>query len=131
LANVVRNNERTWQATPDPENMLYTFKLFTLTSGRVHGKTMKTTATAAMDLNTNKRGAKSILTLSKLLNSDFMKGDITFQALSAPFKVYADGVTTPLLEEKPAFRDLNALDTGNREGRQKLLNDPAFQQRFR
>lgn len=131
LANVVRNNERTWQATPDPENMLYTFKLFTLTSGRVYGKTMKTTATAAMDLNTNKRGAKSILTLSKLLNSNFMKGNITFQALSAPFKVYADGVTTPLLEEKPAFRDLNAMDTGNREGRQKLLNDPAFQERFR
>lgn len=131
LAKVVRDNERTWQATPDPENMLYTFKLFTLTSGRVHGKTMKTTATAAMDLNTNKRGAKSILTLSKLLNSDFMKGDITFQALSAPFKVFGDGVTTPLLEEKPAFRDLNAFDTNDREGRQKLLRDPAFQQRFR
>jgi N-acyl-D-aspartate/D-glutamate deacylase len=131
LANVVRQNERTWQATPDPENMLYTFKLFTLTSGRVHGKTMKTTATAAMDLNTNKRGAKSIITLSKLLNSNFMKGDITFQALSAPFKVYADGVTTPLLEEKPAFRDLNAFDTEDREGRQKLLADAEFQKRFR
>jgi N-acyl-D-aspartate/D-glutamate deacylase len=131
LANVIRENERTWQATPDPENMLYTFKLFALTSGKLHGKTMKTTATAAMDLNTNKRGAKSILTLSKLLNSNFMKGNITFQALSAPFKVYADGVTTPLLEEKPAFRDLNAFDTSDREGRQKLLSDPAFQERFR
>ena len=52
-----------------------------------------------------------------------MKGDITFQALSAPFKVYADGVTTPLLEEKPAFRELNALDTQDREGRQKLLDE--------
>ncbi len=131
LAKVVRENERTWQATPDPENMLYTFKLFTLTSGRVHGKTMKTTATAAMDLHTNKRGAKSIITLSKILNSDFMKGNITFQALSAPFKVYADGVTTPLLEEKPAFRDLNAFDTADREGRQALLRDAAFQERFR
>lgn len=131
LAKVVRDNDRTWQATPDPENMLYTFKLFALTSGRLHGKTMKTTATAAMDLNTNKRGAKSIITLSKLLNSGFMKGNITFQALSAPFKVYADGVTTPLLEEKPAFRDLNALETHDRAGRHKLLSDPAFQQRFR
>ena len=131
LAKVVRDNDRTWQATPDPENMLYTFKLFALTSGRLHGKTMKTTATAAMDLNTNKRGAKSIITLSKLLNSGFLKGNITFQALSAPFKVFADGVTTPLLEEKPAFRDLNAFDTGDKAGRQKLLSDSAFRERFR
>lgn len=131
LAKVIRDNDRTWQATPDPENMLYTFKLFALTSGRLHGKTMKTTATAAMDLNTNKRGAKSIITLSKLLNSNFMKGNITFQALSAPFKVYADGVTTPLLEEKPAFRDLNAFETNDREGRHKLLADAKFQERFR
>ncbi len=131
LAKVVRDNERTWQATPDPENMLYTFKLFALTSGKLHGKTMKTTATAAMDLHTNKRGAKSIITLSKLLNSKFVQGDITFQALSAPFKVFADGVTTPLLEEKPAFRDLNALEVDDREGRKKMLSDPAFQKRFR
>lgn len=131
LAKVVRDNDRTWQATPDPENMLYTFKLFALTSGRFHGKTMRTTATAAMDLNTNKRGAKSIITLSKLLNSGFLKGDITFQALSAPFKVFADGVTTPLLEEKLAFRDLNAFETGDKLGRQKLLSDPAFRERFR
>lgn len=131
LANVIRQNERTWQATPDPENMLYTFKLFALTSGKFHGKTMKTTATAAMDLNTNKRGAKSIITLSKLLNSSFLQGDITFQALSAPFKVFADGVTTPLLEEKPAFRDLNAFETNDHKGRRKLLSEPAFQDRFR
>jgi len=131
LANVIRNNERTWQATPDPENMLYTLRLFSLTSGRLHGKAMKTTATAAMDLNTNKRGAKAILTLSKLLNSNAAQGDITFQALSAPFKVFADGVTSPLLEEKPAFRDLNAFDTGDREGRKQLLSNPDFQQRFR
>lgn len=131
LSDVVRKNDRTWQATPDPENMGYTFKLFGLTSGRLHGKTLKTTATAAMDLNTNKRGAKGIITLSKILNSAFMKGNITFQALSSPFKVYADGVTTPLLEEKPAFRELNALETDDAAGRQALLKDEAFLKMFR
>lgn len=131
LLNIVRNNERTWQATPNPEDPISTLKTFALTSGKLHGKPLKTTATAAMDLHTNKRGAKGIISLSKLLNSKWLQGDITFQALSAPFKVYADGVTTPLLEEKAAFRELNALDVSDREGRLKLLNDPGFIERFK
>jgi len=132
LGNVVRKYNRTWQATPDPDHMLTTIRAFGMTSARFNnGQALRMTATAAMDLHANKRGADGLLKLSKLLNSNFLKGDFTFQALSAPFKVFADGVTTPLLEEKPAFRELNACEVEDREGRRKLLNDPAFQQRFR
>lgn len=131
LGNVVRKYNRTWQATPDPDNLLTTIRTFAMTSKRLYGQALRMTATAAMDLHANKRGAAGLLKFSKLLNSNFLKGDFTFQALSAPFKVFADGVTTPLLEEKPAFRELNACEVEDREGRQKLLNDPAFQQRFR
>lgn len=131
IGNVVRKYNRTWQATPDPDNMLTTMKTFAMTSARIYGKALRMTATAAMDLHANKRGADGLLKFSKLLNSNLLKGDFTFQALSAPFKVYADGVTTPLLEEKPAFRELNACEVEDRESRRKLLDDPAFQERFR
>ncbi|PCI48244.1 MAG: N-acyl-D-glutamate deacylase [Moraxellaceae bacterium] len=131
LGDVVRKHNRTWQATPDPDHMGKTIKTFFMTSGRLHGKPLRMTATAAMDLNANKRGADGLLRLSKMLNSKLVDGDFTFQALSAPFKVFADGVTTPLLEEKEAFRELNALDVADVEGRHKLLSDPAYHERFR
>ncbi len=131
LGEVTRKNDRIWQCTPDPDNMLRTAVMFFMTSGRLFKKTLKMTATAAMDLNSNKRAAEGLLRLSKLLNSNLLKGNFTFQALSCPFRVYADGVTTPLLEEKPAFRELNAIEIENVAGRKKLLNDPAFIERFR
>lgn len=131
LGNVVRKYNRTWQATPDPDDMLTTIRTFGMTSARLYGQPLRITATAAMDLHANKRGASGLINFSKILNSRLLKGDFTFQALSAPFKVWADGVTTPLLEEKPAFRELNACDVHDRESRLKLLNDPSFQERFR
>ena len=131
IGNVVRKYDRVWQATPDPDNIGTTARTFFMTSGRIYGKPLRMTATAAMDLNANQRGADGLLRFSKLLNSKLVGGDFTFQALSAPFKVYADGVTTPLMEEKPAFRELNAIDVADVESRRKLLDDPAYQERFR
>ncbi|HBC55942.1 MAG TPA: hypothetical protein DCZ03_02140 [Gammaproteobacteria bacterium] len=131
LLDVVRNNDGVVQTTPNPDNMLVTAGTLIMTSGRLFGKPLRMTATAAMDLNANQRAADGILRFNSLLNSDLVRGDFTFQALSAPFRVYADGVTTPLLEEKPAFRELNACEVEDREGRLKLLNDPSYQQRFR
>ena len=131
LTHIVREYDRVWQATPDPDNPAKTVKMFSLTSGKLHGKTLKVTATAAIDLHTNKRGAQGMLKLSKLLNSKFMKGFFRFQTLSAPFRLYADGVTTPLMEEKPSFRELNALEVEDREGRKALLDSAAFMERFK
>lgn len=131
LLNIVRNNDGVVQTTPNPDNMRLTLGVFFMTSARFFGKALRMTATAAMDLSTNKRAAKSILKLNTFLNGDFIKGDFTFQALSAPFRVYADGVATPLLEEKAAFRELNAFEVEDREGRRALLNDTSYQQRFR
>ena len=131
LGDVVRKYDRTWQATPDPENMGKTIKTFFMSSRRGADKPLRMTATAAMDLSANKRGADGLLRLSGLINSKFFGGDFTFQTLSAPFKVFADGVATPLLEEKAAFRELNALDVEDVEGRKSLLFDSEFQARFR
>ena len=131
LGEVTRQSDRIWQCTPDPDNMLRTITMFFMTSGRFFGKTLRMTATAAMDLNANKRAANGLLRLNKFFNSKFIKGNFAFQALSCPFRVYADGVTTPLLEEKPAFRELNSIEIEDIEGRKKLLNDEGFIERFR
>lgn len=131
LANVVRQHDGILQATPNPDNLLATFKLFLLTSGLLHGKTLKTTATAAMDLRANKLGSIMILLLSNVLNSWLFKGNIVFQALSSPFKVFGDGATCPLMEESEAFRELISVEIEDEDTRRKIMADPAFVERFK
>ena len=131
LGKVTRETNRIWQCTPDPDNLLKTIVTFFMTSGKIHGKPLTMTATAAMDLNSNQRAKDGLLRLSKFLNSKFIGGDFTFQALSSPFRVYADGVTTPLMEEKEAFRELNCIELEDPDARVALLNDPAYIERFR
>lgn len=131
LTNIVRRWERVWQATPPKDDKLAVFRNFLLTSGRLFGKPLKTTAVAAIDLATNKSIVKMGLLLSKILNSRFIRGIFRFQALSAPFKVWSDGVVTPLAEEVPELRRLNELDLDDRAGRLAILNDPAYVVAFR
>jgi N-acyl-D-aspartate/D-glutamate deacylase len=132
LGKVLRAYDRVWQVTPDPEDMLKTLGLFGLTCGRFFGgKPLRMTATAAMDISCNRRAEGGLLKFSQLLNSRLLNGDFTFQALSVPFKVFADGVSTPLMEEKEAFRELMAIELDDIEGRQKKLDDPGFRERFR
>lgn len=131
LGHVARETDRIWQCTPDPDNLLRTIATFFMTSGKIHGKPLTITATAAMDLNSNKRAKDGLLRFSKLLNSNYINGDFTFQALSSPFRVYADGVTTPLMEEKEAFRELNCIELEDPDARRALLSDPAYIERFR
>ena len=131
LAEVVRRHDRVWQATPDPEDGLKTLGIFGLTCGRLHGRPLTMTATAAMDIDCNQFAHRGLRLFSRLLNSRLLRGDFTFQALSVPFKVFADGVSSPLLEEKPAFRELMAIDIEDVEHRQRLLNDAGYVARFR
>jgi N-acyl-D-aspartate/D-glutamate deacylase len=69
--------------------------------------------------------------LTRVLNSRFMGGHFRFQALAAPFRVWWDGPINPLSEEIPELRELNEPDLEDRAARLALLNDAAFQQRFR
>lgn len=131
LTHIVRKWERVWQATPPKDSRIATIRTFLLTSGRFYGKTLKTTATAAIDLVTNRSIVRMGTTLSKILNSRLIRGMIRFQALSAPFKVWSDGVITPLSEEVPELRRLNEKELDDREGRLKILNDPEYIRDFR
>ena len=131
LTNVVRQHDRVWQATPPKDSRLGTLRNFLLSSGRLFGKPLKVTAVAALDVSSNKSILRMGLFLMRLINSSVLKGRFRLQALAAPFKVYADGMITPLAEEIPEMRELNEPDLEDREARMALLNDPAFRARFK
>lgn len=131
LTAVVRRYGRVWQATPPKDSRFGTLRNFLLTSGRLFGQPLKVTAVAALDVASNKSILKMGLFLTRILNSRVFAGMFRLQALAAPFKVYADGLLTPLAEEIPEMRELNEPDLEDRDGRMVLLNDPAFRARFK
>jgi N-acyl-D-aspartate/D-glutamate deacylase len=131
LTGVVREHGRVWQATPPKDDKLAILKNFLLTSGRLFGRPLKVTAVAAIDVHSDRRIVRLGLFLSRILNSRLLKGFFRFQALSAPFKVWSDGVITPLAEEIPTLRALNERDLDDRAGRRAILDDPQWVAAFR
>lgn len=131
LTSIVRRWDRLWQATPAKDDPKAVLKNFLLTSGRLHGKPLKVTAVAAIDLWMSRSVLPAGLMLARLLNSRWLRGRFRLQALSSAFKVWADGAVTPLTEEIPVLRRLNELDLEDRAGRSKLMSDPAWVAEFR
>lgn len=130
LTGVLRRHGRLWQATPAKDDPLAAFRNFLLTSGRLHGRPLKVTAVAALDVASNRNIRRLALLISHILNSRLVDGCFRFQALAAPFRLYWDGPVNPLAEEIPALRELNQLDLEDREGRLALLDDARFRRRF-
>lgn len=130
LTAILRRWGRMWQATPPKDNPAEVFRNFLLTSGRAHGKPLKVTAVAAMDVAANRNLVKLAKILTRLLNSTLFNGHFRFQALAAPFRLYWDGPVNPLAEEIPELRELNEPDLEDREARLRILADPDYQQRF-
>jgi N-acyl-D-aspartate/D-glutamate deacylase len=126
LTGVLRRWDRVWQATPPKDDKLAIFKNFLLTSARLHGRRLKVTAVAAIDITTNGSIVRLGRLLSRILNSRLVGGLFRFQALAAPFKIWSDGVITPIAEEIPVLRRLNECDLEDRESRAKIMNDPAW-----
>ena len=131
LTEVVRQRGALWQATPPKDSAFNTLKTFLLTSGRLHGKPLKVTVVAALDVANNWKLLKLANLLARALNSKFLAGNFHLQALGAPFKVWSDGVITPLSEEIPELRRLNELDLEDRSGRLAILNDPEYAASFK
>jgi len=131
LTNVVRKHDRLWQATPPKDSRLQTIRNFLLTSGRLHGKPLRLSPVAALDLHTNKSIGRLAMVLASLLNSWLLKGKFRIQALAAPFMVWADGAITPLSEEVPELRELNEPDLEERDVRRAILEKPEYRERFR
>ncbi len=131
LLKVVRMRDKVWQTTPIIENRLKAILYFTLTSGRLFGKTLKTSALSAMEMAVAPKTANTFLKVAKLLNSWLFKGKLHFQALGTNFRVWSDGIVSPLFEELPSTCKLIAKEYDDVSGRLALLNDEAFIAEFR
>lgn len=131
LLRVVRNRSRVWQTTPILENRLKAFLYFMLTSGRLFGKTLKTSALSAVEFVLAPKAVNGFLGFASLMNSRLFKGNIHFQALGTSFRIWSDGIVSPLYEELDSTCQLIAKEYDDVEGRKALLNDPTFIQQFR
>ena len=131
LAQVVREQGATWQATPPKDSVIDTLKTFMLTSGRLHGRPLRTTVVAALDVANNWKLSRLAKILARLLNSSLIQGDFHMQALGARFKIWSDGAITPIAEEIPELRRLNETDLEDRAERLSILSDPDYIKDFR
>lgn len=131
LTDVLRKHDRVWQMTPSTDDGKQTIKLFMLSSGRLYGKPLKVTALAALDSVTNRLAKYQGLLFANLLNSKAMKGDFRLQTLSAPFRIYSEGIVSPLAEANPLMRKLIETELEDVEARRLILSDPDFVDAFR
>ncbi|MGE3774207.1 MAG: amidohydrolase family protein [Gammaproteobacteria bacterium] len=130
LLDVVREHERVWQATPDTLDRFATFKRFLYTSGRLFGKPLRTTALTAIDLVHERKAWKTFLGLARFLNSPLMQGKFHFQVLGTPFKIWCVGPISPVFEEFSTTRPLLECELEDREGRRRILAQPAYIEQF-
>lgn len=130
LLDVVRQHDRVWQATPDTLDRLSTFKRFLYTSGRLFGKPLRTTALTAIDLVHERKAWKTFIGLARFLNSWVMQGKFHFQVLGTPFKIWCVGPISPVFEEFSTTRPLLECELEDREGRRRILSQPAYIEKF-
>ncbi len=131
LLDVVRRHDRVWQTTPIIENRAKAFLYFMFTSGRLFGKTLKTSALSAIEFVLMPKSTRLFLGFARLMNSRLFRGNMHFQALGTNFRVWADGIVTPLFEALDSACRLIAKEYDDVEGRLELLNDPEFIEDFR
>ncbi|MEH6608479.1 MAG: amidohydrolase family protein [Halioglobus sp.] len=131
LLKVVRKRNRVWQTTPIIENKAMAFFYFMLTSGRLFGGTLKTSALSVMEFVLAPKTSRAFLGFAALMNSWLFKGNMHFQALGTNFRIWSDGIVSPLYEELSTTCRLIAKEYDDVEGRLALLNDPAFIEEFR
>ena len=131
LLRVVRRHGRVWQTTPILENRATALLYFTLTSGRLFGRPLKLSALSAMEMVLAPRATRAFLAFARLMNSRLFRGAMHFQALGGNFRVWSDGIVSPLFEELPSTAQLIALEYDDVEGRHALMHDPRWVEEFR
>lgn len=131
LLKVVRSKGAAWQTTAILKSKLKMLAYYSLTSGLLFGKTLKTSALASLEFPHMPRANSLLINFAGLMNTALFKGKIHFQALGTTFRIWADGVQSPVFEELPSACQLIATEPEELERRQNLLNDPAFIKQFR
>ncbi len=126
LLAVVRGHDRVWQCTPDASNRVATFLRFFLTSGRLFGRPLRTSALTAVDLTHERNTWKLFPLIAGLLNSRLVNGRFHFQVLATPFRMYAEGAICPIFEEFESSRRLMACDIEDAEARRGIMATDDF-----
>jgi N-acyl-D-aspartate/D-glutamate deacylase len=126
LLGIVRRHDRAWQCTPDASRRFATFLRFFFTSGRLHGRPLRTSALTAVDLTHERRTWRLFPLIARLLNSRLVDGRFHFQVLGTPFRMYAEGAICPIFEEFESSRRLMALDIENAAGRHAIMATDEF-----
>jgi N-acyl-D-aspartate/D-glutamate deacylase len=130
LLGIVRRHDRVWQCTPDASRRVATFLRFFLTSGRLFGRPLRTSALTAIDLTHERNTWRLFPLLASLLNSRLMNGRFHFQVLATPFRVYAEGAICPIFEEFVSTRRLMACELEDAAGRRAILDAREFGELF-
>ena len=130
LLDVVRRHDRVWQCTPDAANRARTFLRFFLTSGRLYGSPLRTSALTAVDLTHERNTWRLFPVIARLMNSRLVRGRFHFQVLGTPFRMYAEGAICPIFEEFESSRGLMALDLEDAEARRRRMETPEFGELF-
>jgi N-acyl-D-aspartate/D-glutamate deacylase len=126
LLDIVRRHDRVWQCTPDVAHRFATFLRFFLTSGRLFGEPLRTSALTAVDLAHARRTWRLFPAIASLRNSKLVNGRFHFQVLGTPFRMYAEGAICPIFEEFESTRSLMALDIEDAAGRQAIMATAGF-----
>jgi N-acyl-D-aspartate/D-glutamate deacylase len=130
LLSIVRRHDRVWQCTPDVSNRARTFLRFFLTSGRLFGRPLRTSALTAIDLTHERNTWKVFPLLTRVLNSKALAGRIHFQVLATPFRMYAEGAICPIFEEFESTRRLMACDIAEADERRRIMASDEFGETF-
>jgi N-acyl-D-aspartate/D-glutamate deacylase len=130
LLDVVRGHDRVWQCTPDAANRAKTFLRFFLTSGRLFGKPLKTSALTAVDLTHERNTWRLFPLIAGVLNSRLVDGRFHFQVLATPFRMYAEGAICPIFEEFASSRRLMAIEIEDAAARQREMETAEFGELF-
>tara|TARA_R110000787_G_scaffold19496_6_gene58412 strand:- start:5986 stop:7869 length:1884 start_codon:yes stop_codon:yes gene_type:complete len=128
---IVRKHGGVWQTNPDGEKMLRTLKRYFWSAGRFRGKALKISALTAIDFVSVPGIWQKMLKLGSVINSKLFKGNIHFQALGGSFRMWSDGMISPVFEELESTREIIACETDQPEARLALLNNPEWLERFK
>jgi N-acyl-D-aspartate/D-glutamate deacylase len=127
LNRVLRRRAGILQSAPNVERRMNVF-LFFLESAGIFRDALKTTLITLADPKSSPGMHRAIAFMSRLLNR-FLRADLRWQTLPAPFEVYADGIDLVVFEEFGAGRA--ALHLVDEIERNHLMQDEAYRRWFR
>ncbi|MEW6735888.1 MAG: amidohydrolase family protein [Acidobacteriota bacterium] len=126
LADVVRQYDRILQSTPNALAKKSMLQLISLSAG-LRSKPLRTTIVAAVDVKADRKVYLLLTTLASFANR-FLRANVRFQALAAPFLLYSDGIVSPVFEEFSAGIDALSVTAEERKG---MFADTTFRTLFR